>query len=421
MRTVYILKTDNGMTEDAEELLLRIQSVLENGSDIYLTADERRSEYATVIHTHQDVYDVLSSSLEVIRDYFLYFDYLICSHFEMMLRTLADDPSFFRRQRIKPPDIIEDFYTTCKNSANNPDDPFLFWIMMNSAMKRSLCFRQDQTGRLSVSLPALSFDEEEFFGEAMCLRDRLIYEYCSRDPEALFSILSDRIDVFEYHNILPDDTRESILILDKLSCLSSRLHRTRSYYSEAVFLLMTNMEYDQAARLAKEGLSADFEDTPSDRNEVARLLFFIMKMEDEPTEKAGCADRLLAFVDEKLLPGGQSILDSMLIDTAKVYHMNGQYEKALSVLEPIVLKAVYRSSDTDSLLDAFDDLSERVNALCLYAVIAETTDTQFRTNALIKSAAEIYHKMMYLKESKGFFFKPLDEDVLRLLSTAGQL
>ena len=370
MKTVFSIDSNSSeaLNQKLVEFLSEIQSLLDRSSDILLISDGNGSEINYHVDLPEDTEKYFEQIKNDVRRYLSLFDYMTVATFRMITETAGTGGTAFDNRTVHDQRYYEkDFYNAAFEFGMDQSSRTGFETVLRLGEERRL----HGIGSASDLLGRIKDGEERFAGNAQCLRDRDIQAEMIRkgQNDIFWDYLLVRSELFEYHSILPDERRESNMILDKVIRFS-RLNRIdRGYYCEAVYRMITDGDMEKARRLTEEGLQAEYDDSDDDRRAVWKLNYYSLILADNSRDAVMEADLICncAFQIKDLI--WNSDRNSGAIAAGEAYYIAGMYLKAEdSVREQYVM--ISRCLDErGEPLDLAMDLDEQFRVLLLMAEI----------------------------------------------------
>ena len=400
MKTIFVFKAaDNtSSAEKTEEHIRMIRSMLEHSSDIYIfTADQKKDVYYHVaVPADSDGY--FRRITADLRRYLSYFDYIAVETFRMLTDTAClrgssgtDEPE---------DDLQEGFYDAAFKYGMDPDSREKYEKMLRLAEDRRYLGGYDA----QELLDRISDLEESFPGCAQCLRDRDIQIHLLRNGQTdlFWDYLQTRSELFEYR-IMPDERRESDIILDRVIRFSRLMRIDRGYYCEAVYRLITDGELQKARIMTVEGLISDFDDSEDDRRAVWKLHYYRMLLSEDPQEAAEEADLLSGYPDDIKDLIWNYDMNSCAVLSGEVYYRTSQYlkaEEAISTQYGMIISCMEPGKET---VDLPMDLDEQFRILLLKAELLRRTEHD--PDMLFDAYRKCFEMISYIHsciEERGF-------------------
>ena len=370
MKTVFNFtgKLNRTTEQRLERILQQIQSLLNLSSDIFLMLNERDLPDVNTFLLPKLAEAHLKKVLLDTQIYLSFFDYMTEDTFRMI--ATDTDPGCGWKHMLEAAD-----HTSCGDSAKDYHKAAFEYGMCPESRKkfdemicRAFIRRLKREMRPEYVLEQITGDEERFPGEAQCLRDRDLQSdlLSDCDKDLYWEYITVRRELFEYHDIFPDEYCESEMILEKLIRFSRVHHIDRSYYCDAVDRMIISKEWDKARMLTEEGLYVSFPDSEEDRESVRKLHYYMMILAENAKEAAMEADLL-----QTLPCGRQGLLwdyeqNSCAVASGEAYYRNGEYEKAWKAIERQV-SMIEEAMEGGEPVDLYMEPDEQFRTLLLRA------------------------------------------------------
>ena len=385
MKTVFDLTGRNSKEarQRLECIRQQIQSLLDLSSDVLLVLNGEEFPGRNVIFLREEEEEQLTQILRDTKTYLSFFDYMT----EETFRMIASSPSI-PRDRIdteivsfleRKASLENCFFQAVFAYGMEPSDREKFDCMICLAALR----RRKGTVCPDWIMNEITGLDERFAGEAQCLRDKdlqqaLLYE---KAEDGYWKYLTLRRELFEYHDILPDERTESDMILAKLIRFSRFHHIDRSYYCEAARRLIVDEEWERARRVVAEGLNASFPDDKEDRKEIWMLHYYRMILSERTDDAAAEADLLQQMMPDVMELLWDYDINSFAVASGEVYYRNGQYDLAEKAIRSQG-EMIGRAMEIGEPIDLRMDLDEQFRILLLQAELRKRKDKNRWTVAL---------------------------------------
>ena len=406
MKTVYCIQELNEQMADVEDVLLHIRRLLDGASDIFLVLGTIQECSGCFSFKNDPALQLLRLE-QVLMSYFSHFDYMTCRTFEMLMEKISAEPDYFHDLTKKhfygsPP---VSYWDLCRLYGERPSDSRLFAALISAAWERKKTFISSPEAVLDG--PALTFCDEEFYGEAMCMRDKLYFRSLTGSPSMLMECLDDRLSLFDSHHILPDERREEEYVMDKIVNLSGMMHFSRSSYCDAVAALVTDGDNEKARRYIKEGLAGEFPDSLKDRQAKAVLMYYDVLTEEDAVLAREKASEALSFRRHAFPNNGSEVLtDEYIFLMAKAYKDAGDLKGSLDIIWPLLSRILEFIPDFSGLLDEFPSYEIPLKTLLLVRGIYEGQGKAKMAWLAGRDARMVYEYLMYCREKLGYMIFP---------------